>query len=105
MRRRGPLDAVIVYSEAVALLHIRGRVLSFCPAAVSCIFLAIDRRHMRRIFNKIGSADPKVLPVCIDPFPQILNGDPSLRLCPALDAEDVGRKSLALAAAKASAMV
>jgi hypothetical protein len=68
---------------SAAFLHIRSRVLSFRPAAVSGIFFAVDRCQMRRIFIEIRSANSKLLPVCID----------------------IGRKPVAIAAAEAPAMV
>src|SRR3954453_17697839 len=60
---------------------------------------------MRRIFIEIGSPDSILLPVCIDPFPESYRRIPSLVPCPAVDAHDIGRKPVAIAAAGASAMV
>src|ERR1700751_6071462 len=72
---------------------------------MSGIFLAVDRCHMRRIPIKIRSPDSKLLPVCIDPFPEVFTGTISLVPCLDLDAHDVGRESVAVAAARAPAMV
>ena len=106
MHARFTLRAVIgPRSQPLALLHIRFRVLSLCPAAARGIFLAVDRRHMRRISIEIRSPDSILLAVCIDPFPQGFSGNPSLRLCRALDAHDVGRKPVTIAAAEAPAVV
>jgi hypothetical protein len=79
--------------------------LIFRRAAVSGIFLAVDRCQMRRIPIEIRSADAKLLAVCIDPFPEAFGGNPSL--CPrrAFDADDIGGKPVAIAAAEAPAMV
>jgi hypothetical protein len=90
---------------SAAFLHIRSRVLSFRPAAVSGIFFAVDRCQMRRIFIEIRSPDSKLLPVCIDPFPEAFSRNPSLHPCRAFDAHDIGRKPVAIAAAEAPAMV
>src|SRR4051794_6749792 len=95
----------VPYSEPVALLHVRSRVLSFRPAVVGGIFLAVYRCHMRRISIEIRSPDSKLLPVCIDPFPEDFSGNPSLRRCRAFDAHGIGRKPVAIAAAEAPAMV
>src|SRR5712671_5924507 len=96
LRRIGPLHAEIVpRSQPVALLHLRLRVLSFRPAP-SGIFLAVDRCHMRRILIEIRSPDSKLLAVCIDPFPQVFSGYPSLRPGPAFDAHHIGRKPAAI---------
>jgi hypothetical protein len=96
---------IITRSDPVALLHIRSRVLSFRLAAVSGIFLAVDRCHMRWISIEIGSSDSKLLPVCIDPFPEDFSGSPSLCPCGAFDAHDIGGKPVAVAAAEAPAVI
>src|SRR5260370_19951765 len=96
---------IVPHSQPVALLHFRFRVLNFRPAVVSGIFLAVDRCQMRWIFIEIRSPDSKLVPVSIDPFPQAFSGNPSLRLCRAFDAHDIGRKPVAIAAAAAPAMV
>src|SRR6476620_1256837 len=64
--------AVIVMRQPVALFHARFRVLRFRCAVVIGVFLAVDRRHMRRIFIEIRSPDSIFLAVRIDPFPQAL---------------------------------
>src|SRR6516225_4134756 len=60
---------------------------------------------MRRILVKIWSANPKFFFVRVDPLPQDFTPRPSLRTCLALDAHEVGRKPMAVAAATAPAMV
>src|SRR5258706_10364761 len=89
---------------SAAFLHIRSRVLSFRHAVMSGIFFAVDRRQMHRISIEIRSPDSKLLPVCIDPFPEAFSGNPSLRPCRAFDADNIGRKPVAKAAAEAPAM-
>src|ERR1700731_2198567 len=57
--------AVIVpLSQPVALLHMRFRMLNFCPARVSGIFFAVDRCQMRRVSVEIRSPDSKLRSVC-----------------------------------------
>jgi hypothetical protein len=41
------------------------------PAALTGIFLAVDRPDMRRVAIEIRSPDPKLLLVRIDPLPQL----------------------------------
>src|SRR6516164_10176756 len=72
---------------------------------MSGIFLAVDRCHMPRIPIKIWSPDPKLLPVYINPFPEVFTGTISLVPCLALDTHDIGRKPVAVAAARAPTMV
>ena len=79
--------------------------LSFRPAVVIGIFLAVDRCQMRRISIEIRPPDTKLLPVFIDPFPEHFGRSPSLVPRPASDAHDIGRKPVAIAAAEAPAMV
>ena len=54
---------------------------------------------------EIRPPDPKLLAVCIDPFPQVFSGNPSLRPGPAFDAHHIGRKPAAIAAAETATMV
>jgi hypothetical protein len=93
------------HGESIALLAVRVRVLNLPPGIVRGIFLAVDWRHMRRIAAEIGSSDPKFLVAGVDQFPEFFGGSPSLVACRAVDAYDVGRKSVAVAAAKTSAMI
>src|SRR6516164_2537869 len=72
---------------------------------MSGIFLAVDRCHMPRIPIKIWSPDPKLLPVYINPFPEVFTGTISLVPCLAVDTHDIGRKPVAVAAARAPTMV
>src|SRR5260370_11109528 len=89
--------AIVPHSQPFALLDIRFRVLSFGAAAVGGIFLAVDRCQMRRISIEIRSPDSKLLAVCIDPFPEALSGNPSLRPCRAFNAHAIRGQPLALA--------
>jgi hypothetical protein len=43
----------------------------FMQAATRDIFLTVDRRNVGWISVEIGSADPKFLPVRVDPLPQV----------------------------------
>jgi len=96
---------IVPHSLSVAFPHVRSRVLSYRPAVVIGIFLAVERCHMRRISVEIRPPDPKLLPMFIDSFPEDFRGSPSLIPCPALDAYDIGRKPVAVATAEAPAMV
>src|SRR5207248_5150300 len=48
----------------------RGRALRSPETAFFRIFLAVDRADMRRIPIEIRAADPELLFVCVEPFPQ-----------------------------------
>jgi hypothetical protein len=72
---------------------------------VSRVLLAVDRSDVRRVSIEIGSSDTKLFFVRIDPFPQLLAGNPSLRPGLALYAHDIGRKPVTVAAAEASTMI
>src|SRR5260370_16741536 len=69
------------------------------------IWLAIDRSDVRRVSIEIGSSDTKLFLVRIDPFPQLLTGNPSLCPCLALYAHDIGREPVTVAAAEPSTMI
>src|ERR1043165_848891 len=73
-------------------------------APLGGILLAIDRSDMRRIPIKIRAPDPEVLLVRIDPFPKLFARGETLQTGLALDAHEIGRKSMAVAAAAAPAM-
>src|SRR6266478_7692937 len=60
---------------------------------------------MRRIFVEIRSPDSKLLPMFIDPLPEVFTANPSLVPRPAFDAHDIGRKPVPKATAEAPAMV
>ena len=60
---------------------------------------------MRRISITIRSPDAKLLAVRIDPFPQQVTGSASLRTRRPPDAYKIGRKSMAIAAVGAPAVV
>ena len=74
-------------------------------AVMSGIFFTVDGRHMRRVFISIWPPDSKFLAVIIDPFPQTLTGNGSLRACLALYAHEIDRKPVAVAAAQTPAVV
>src|SRR5271169_3698498 len=69
------------------------------------IFLAVDRSHMRRISIEIGPADSEFLAVVIDPFPQDVAGSLPLRPRCAVDAHDIGRKPMTVAAVGTAAVI
>ena len=69
------------------------------------VFFAVNRRNMRRILVEIRSPDPKFFFVRVDPLPQDFTPRASLRTRLALDAHEIGRKPMAVAAAAAPAMV
>ena len=77
----------------------------FHARVVIGIFLAVDRRHMRGISIEIGPADAKFLAVVVDPFPQDVAGNQPLRPRCAVDAHDIGRKSVTVAAVGTAAVV
>ena len=95
---------IVAYGLPAVLLRIRSCVNSF-RRTVCRIFLAVDRCQMRRISIEIRSPDSKLLLVCIDPFPEAFGGGQPLRPCPTFDAHDIGRKPVAIAAAKAPPVV
>ena len=90
--------------DPLALLRARRRLFGFRPA-VRGIFLAVDWRHMRRISIQIRPANSKLLSMRIDPFPEGFAGRLSLRARRALDANDIGRKPVAVTATEAAAVV
>src|SRR5712675_2121436 len=85
----------------MALLHLGG----LRSAAAGCVFLAVDGAHMRWIEGEIRSSDPELLAVRIHPFPEGFGRSPALRPICAVDAHDVGCKPVAIAAAKAAAVI
>src|SRR5262245_49031646 len=74
------------------------------PAALGRIFLAIDRRDMRRVAIEIWPADPKLLLVPIDPLPQLFACGEALQTGLPLDAHEIDGKPVAIAAAAAPAV-
>src|SRR5262245_64758866 len=68
-------------------------------AALGRIFLAIDRRDMRRVSIEIWPADRKLRLVPIDPFPPFFACGESLQTGLALDAPEIYGKPVAIAAA------
>src|SRR4029453_13824639 len=107
------LAALVSRSLPAGLLDLRFRdllALRFCllrlrAAAAGDVFLAVDRRDVGRIPVEIGPTDAIFLAVRVDPLPELLGRDPSLRAAVALDAHNVGRKPAAIAATGTAAMV
>src|SRR5882757_3358590 len=54
---------IVPRSQTVPLLDVRCGVLNSRPAVVGCIFLAVDRCHMRWISIEIRSPDSKLVAV------------------------------------------
>jgi len=98
---------IVVQSEPLVLLGPRFSLLRLRLrlGVVSGILFATDRRDVRRISIKIWPSDSKLFFVRIDPFPQLLAGNPSRCPCLALYAHDIGRQSVTIAAAEASTMI
>ena len=69
------------------------------------IFLAVDRRHVRGVSIEIGPSDSKLLPVCIDPFPEGFSGSETLRPCRTIDAHNIRRKPVAIASTEAASVI
>src|SRR5258708_1495168 len=67
---------VIPYGHPLHLLHLRSRV--FGTAVVRGIFLAVDRCDMRRVPAEIWAPDSELLPLRINPLPQLFGASPSL---------------------------
>ena len=74
------------------------RLLSQCLGVMVGIFLAVNWRAMSRILVQIGPANSEFCAVRVDPLPQLLGCGPALRAGLALDADDVGSKSVAVTA-------
>src|SRR6202043_2890132 len=88
---------VIPYGHALHLLHVRSRV--FGAAVVRGIFLAVDRCDMRRVPAEIWAPDSELLPMRINPLPELFGGSPSLDASSAPDTHDIGRKPMPIATA------
>src|SRR4030081_2059020 len=78
---------------------------SFYSGMVISIFLAVDRCHVRGVSIEIRPSDSKLLPVCIDPFPEGFSGSPTLRPCRTIDAHNIRRKPVAIASTEATSMI
>src|SRR5713101_1195230 len=105
-RSCAPRHAVIVVeSEPRVLLGLRFSMLHIRLEAVCSVLFAINRSDMRWVSIEIWSSDSKLFFVRIDPFPQLLTGSQSLCTCLALDAHDIGRSPVTIAAAEASTMI
>jgi len=96
---------IIAHSEPLMLLGPRFSMLRVGLDAVSGILFAINRTDMWWVSIKIWSSDPKLFFVRVDPGPQLITGSQSLCPCLALDAHDIGRSPVTIAAAEASAMI
>ena len=83
----------------------QSRELPLRRAALIGIFFAIVRRNKRWILVEIRSPDPEIFFVRVDPLPQDFTPRASLRGRLALHAHEIGRKTMAIAAAAAPAMV
>jgi hypothetical protein len=94
-----------VQSEPLVLLGLGFSMLRIRLDAVSGILFAINRSDMRWVSIEIWSSDSELFFVRIDPFPQLLTGSQSLCTCLALDAHDIGRSPMTIAAAEASTMI
>src|ERR1700704_6739968 len=94
---------VIPYGHALHLLHVRSCV--FGAAVVRGIFLAVDRCDMRRIPAEIWAPDSQLLPMRINPLPELFGGSPSLVASSALDTHDIGGRSMPIATAGGRAMI
>ena len=95
----------VASSQAVVLLRLHFRLLRYHAPALSRIFRAIERRHVRWVSIEIRTRDPKLLLMRIDPLPQLLGRGVSLRTVLAFDAHEIGRKAVAVSAAPAPAMI
>src|SRR5260370_21433031 len=60
---------------------------------------------MRRVPAEIWAPDSEVLPIRINPLPELFGGSPSLVTSSALDTHDIGRKPMPIATAGAPAMI
>ena len=96
---------MVLQSEPVVRLLRRPHPSSFYSGMVISIFLAVDRRHVRGISIEIGPSDSKLLPVCIDPFPEGFSGSETLRPCRTIDAHNIRRKPVAIASTEATSMI
>src|SRR5829696_8952836 len=94
----------VAYSHPVVLLRLHFLLLRYHAPALSRIFRAIERRHVRRVSIEIRARDPKLLLMRIDPLPQLLGRCVPLRAVFAFDAHEIGRKPVAVPAAAAPAM-
>src|SRR5260370_10639812 len=96
---------IVAQSQPLVPLGLRFGLFRIRLDVVSRIFPAIDRSDVRRVSIEIGSSDTKLFFVRIDPFPQLLTGNPSLCPCLALYAHDIGRQPVTVAAAAASTII
>src|SRR6476646_2675702 len=92
-------------SNAGVLLRLHSRLLRYHAPALSRIFRAVERGHVRRVSIEIRTRDPKLLLMRVNPLPQLLGGGVALRTVRAFDAHEIGRKPVAVPAAPAPAMV
>src|SRR3984893_14747106 len=97
--------AMVLQSEPVAWLRRRSHPSSFYSGMVISIFLAVDRCHVRGVSIEIRPSDSKLLPVCIDPFPEGFSGSETLRPCRTIDAHNIRRKPVAIASTEAASVI
>jgi hypothetical protein len=97
--------AIVLQSEPVAWLRCRPHPSSLYSGIVISIFLAVDRCHVRGVSIEIRPSDSKLLPVCIDPFPEGFSGSKTLRPCRTIDAHNIRRKPVAIASTEATSMI
>src|SRR5262245_52273660 len=104
--------AAMFLGLCVSMLCFRGSRLRFRHSRLSArlrvvigVFLAVDRTDVRGIAIEIRSADSKILSAGVDPLPELLGGNPSLRACRTLHAHDVGGEPVTIAAAQTSAVI
>ena len=101
----------LTFASATFLLFAPTSFLIF--ASASCVFRRRGGRHIPGRRSARRGADPcrdradRFHSPCrfVDPLPELLGGDPSLRAAVALDAYNVGRKPAAIAATGTAAMV
>ena len=94
-----------VQSEPLVLLGLPLSMLRIPLDAVGGILFAINRSDMRWVSIEIWSSDSKLFFVRIDPFPQLLAGNPPLCTGLAPYAHDIGCQPVTIAAAEASTMI
>src|SRR5215475_10716616 len=96
---------IIAQSEALMFFGPQFGMLGTRLDVVSRILFAIDRSNMWRVAIAIRSPDSKFFVVGINPFPQLLGGNPALCARLALYADDIGRQTVTITAAEAPAMI
>jgi hypothetical protein len=98
------LGVVLVRGRLVMSLRLRHAFRMGVTAFVG-IFLAVDRPDVGRISIEIRPSYAELFFVRIDPLPQVFACNPSLTTGRTLDADNIGRKPMAIAAAATPAVV